>query len=215
VSSPAPDSKRTPTGEPLALMQIRRVIFHDVPRKIKQQEQTPVVSEVESPIDSIKVVHLRNKLIKVLTGSGAYELEVVEQAESSIPGLVKSILIDESTFVWASQAMAVALLEQQTGSSPEGLLTVIDCIVSGRPAVAILKVQREAGAQLTLGQHDGKKTFEMAVLGDSSPAMTNGPSPGRRKWRSFGRAFLGVEYEKHQELQRGSFSKRRSTSSTT
>jgi hypothetical protein len=66
--------------------------------------------------------------------------------------------------VQISQAFAKCLHDYQTGAMSAGLLTVMDCTVGGRPAVVILKLEREEGAQLEESQRDGKRTYEMSVL---------------------------------------------------
>lgn len=165
VSSPGADIPRAH----LATLQIQRVIFHDIPRKVKGNDQAPTLSEVECTINPGKIALLKDKLIRVLSSSAAYDLERNPQAESSMPQLVESATaggITPSEFVAASQAMAVALLEHQPGSASPGLLAVVSCTVGGLAGVALLKLEREEGAQLKLSDHGGKKTFEMDVLGD-------------------------------------------------
>src|ERR1017187_4007876 len=166
VTAPSsPDIAR----DQLATLQIRRVIFHDVPKRIKGQEQAPTLSEVECTIDAGKAALLKDKLVRVLASSAGHDLEWNPQAESSVPKLVADTLSTKLTatgFVASSRAMAVALLEHQPGSASPGLLAVLSCTVSGRPGVALLKLEREEGAQLKLSDHGGKKTFEMDVLGD-------------------------------------------------
>ncbi len=155
--------------EQLATLQIRRVIFHDVPRKLKGQDQLPILSEVECGIDPNKVALLKDKLVSVLASSAAYDLELNPQPESSIPTLVVDVTQEGQNgaqFVATSQAMAVALLQHQPGSASPGLLAVVGCVVAGHSGVALLKLEREEGAQLKLSDRDGKKTFEMDVLGN-------------------------------------------------
>jgi hypothetical protein len=157
-----------PRGQ-LATLHVKRVIFHDIPRKIKGQEQTPTLSEVECTINPDKVALLKDKLVRVLTSSAAYDLEISPDAQSSIPKLVETATghaLTAMAFVIASQSMATALLEHQPGSASPGLLAVVSCAVGGRPAIALLKLEREEGAQLKLSDHGGKKTFEMDILGD-------------------------------------------------
>jgi hypothetical protein len=169
VPLPAPVPDKGILREQLATLQVRKVIFHDVPRKVKGQVQSPTLSEIECAIDPVKVALLKDKLVRVLASSAAYDLELNAQAESSIPKLVEELTTKESgsqNFVAASQAMAVALLEHQPGSASPGLLAVVSCVVGGRSGVALLKLEREEGAQLRMSDHHGKKTFEMAVLGD-------------------------------------------------
>src|ERR1017187_5653622 len=85
VTAPSsPDIAR----DQLATLQIRRVIFHDVPKRIKGQEQAPTLSEVECTIDAGKAALLKDKLVRVLASSAGYDLEWNPQAESSVPKLV-------------------------------------------------------------------------------------------------------------------------------
>ena len=167
AGAPSPDNSIGPAQ--LATLQIRNVIFHDVPRKVKGKEQTPTLSEVECTIDPGKISLLKDKLVRVLGSSGAYPLDLQPQPESSIPTLVRQVLADgvgSTGFVDVSRAMAVALFEHQPGSASPGLLAVVSCVVGGRASVALMKLEREEGAQLTLSDRDGKKTFEMDVLAD-------------------------------------------------
>jgi hypothetical protein len=155
--------------EHLASLQIRRVIFHDIPRRMKDQKQVPTLSEVECTIDPSKSTLLKEKLVRVLASSAAYDLEVNPQAESSIPNLIAESTgrrLAAARFVEISQSMAIALLEHQPGSASPGLLAVMSCVVGGRSGVALMKLEREEGAQLKMSDRGGKKTFEMDVLGD-------------------------------------------------
>jgi hypothetical protein len=167
AEAPVPDKSIGPPQ--LATLQIRKVIFHDVPRKLKGKVQTPTLSEVECTIDPSKVGLLKEKLVRVLGSSASYELDLHPQPESSIPKLVQETLtvnLTSSRFVEVSQAMAVSLLEHQPGSASPGLLAVVSCLIGGRAGIALMKLEREEGAQLKLSDHDGKKTFEMDVLAD-------------------------------------------------
>lgn len=153
----------------LATMVVRKVIFHDIPRKQKGKEQAPTLSEVECTIDPGKIALLKDKLVRVLASSAAYDLEVNAQPESSIPKLVGEAITGTHTagkFVGTSQGMASALLEHQPGSASPGLLAVVSCSVGGFPGLALLKLEREEGAQLKMSSRDGKKTFEMDILAD-------------------------------------------------
>jgi hypothetical protein len=167
AGTPVPDKS---IGSPqLATLQIRKVIFHDVPRKVKGKDQAPTLSEVECTIDPEKIGLLKDKLVRVLGSSAAYDLELHPQPESSIPKLVQELLAGSLTsarFVEVSQAMAVALLEHQPGSASPGLLARVSCVIDGRASLALMKLEREEGAQLRMSDRGGKKTFEMDVLAD-------------------------------------------------
>jgi 37-kD nucleoid-associated bacterial protein len=168
-AAPAATSGTDIPREQLATLHVKRVIFHDIPRRIKAQEQAPTLSEVECTINPSKVALLKDKLVRVLTSSAAYDLEISPDAQSSVPQLVETATghgLTAAGFVSASQAMATALLEHQPGSASPGLLAVVSCTVGGGAGVALLKLEREEGAQLKLSDHGGKKTFEMDILGD-------------------------------------------------
>src|SRR5260370_21432691 len=90
VPVPAPDKSIGP--QQLASLQIRKAIFHDIPRRIKGKDQSPTLSEVECSIDPVKIGLLKEKLVRVLGSSAAYELDLNPQPESSIPKLVQDTL---------------------------------------------------------------------------------------------------------------------------
>lgn len=151
----------------LATLQIRRVIFHDIPKKIRGLEAQPTLSETESVIGPVHANHLKRRLIRALGSKSAFDLEFKPDTASPVPGLIRGYATSrrqESQFVEVSQSLARGLFDCQTGAMSAGLLTIIDCAVDGRAAFAILKLQREAGAQLEQGVHDGKRTYEMSVL---------------------------------------------------
>jgi hypothetical protein len=63
AGTPVPDKL---IGLPqLATLQIRKVIFHDGPRKVKGKDQAPTLSEVECTIDLEKIGLLKDKLVRV------------------------------------------------------------------------------------------------------------------------------------------------------
>lgn len=155
------------TADQLATLQIRRVIFHDIPKKIRGSEAQPTLSEIESTIDSVQANHLKRRLIRALGSKSAFDLEFRPETSSPVPGLVGTYVAGRrqpNQFVDVSQALARSLFEHQTGSMSSGLLTVLDCVVDGRASFAILKLEREEGAQLEQGTRDGKRTYEMSVL---------------------------------------------------
>lgn len=166
----APEPPGKLIGPPqLATLQIRRVIFHDIPRKRPGQAQAPTLSEIECTIDRSKIELLKGKLVRVLGSSAAYELEFDPETKSPLPSLITDLVavnLTSTRFVTPSQEMAAALLERQPGSASAGLLALVSCIVSGRHGIALMKLEREEGAQLKLSEHGGKKTFEMSVLDD-------------------------------------------------
>jgi hypothetical protein len=73
---------------------------------------------------------------------------------------------DTKTFIESSQSLANYLFEQHTGAISPGPLCVIDATAKGLPAVILMKLERERGAELQLSGEPGHRTFEMSVLND-------------------------------------------------
>src|SRR5580693_2434436 len=109
--APVPNSGKAVSREHLVVLQVRKVIFHDVPRKVKGQDAKVTLSETTCALNPGKVTLLKDKLIRVLASSAAYDLELNPQGQSSIPGIVESVTGSpggDKNFVSASQDMAVA-----------------------------------------------------------------------------------------------------------
>jgi len=146
---------------------IGRVIFHDVPRNPRHAHTEPVLSEAPSPLDPPRVQHLKAGAIRTLQSKHAYPIKLDEQSGSPLPALIRQFLSTRRTeagFIDASVAMARYLHGQQTGASSDGLLTIMECVSDGRPCMIVLKLEREAGAQLNQANIGGKRTFTMDVM---------------------------------------------------
>jgi hypothetical protein len=154
------------SSDQLAAVAIRRVIFHDVPRKVHGQE--PTLSEIETDVDNTRKGHLRVKLIRMLGSKSAYPVQFNPNSASPVPDQVRLLTEahqSSAKFVAASQQMAKYLFEQHNGAVSPGLLCVIDVAIGGaQNAIVVMKLEREEGAQLQLTNSQGKKTFAMSVL---------------------------------------------------
>ena len=69
-------------------------------------------------------------------------------------------------FVEASQLLANHLFQTQTGSNPPGLLAVAQTKIEGVRSLALMKLEREAGARVAATQYQGKLTFDVQHLSD-------------------------------------------------
>lgn len=151
----------------LAALSIRRVIFHDVPRNAKGQDAAPVLSDIPTPVDAERIEHLKQRMRRALGSRSAYAIEFNPKSPSPIPEIVRkhtSKAQTEVQFVKTSQIMANYLFEQQVGASSPGLLAVLDARIGANHAIAILKLEREEGAQLQPSTTGKKRTFAMSVL---------------------------------------------------
>jgi hypothetical protein len=157
------------TSDDLATLQVRRVIFHDIPRVGRgvREGVGPILSETETVIDPSRREHLRNKLTRVLSSKSAYPISFNPQSESPVPNQIRSFTKKHHTheeFVKMSQTLARYLFEQQNGAISAGLLCVLDAVVRQSATLVFMKLEREEGARLELIQHKGKQTFDMSVL---------------------------------------------------
>ena len=157
------------TPDDLATVVIKRVIFHDVPQKTKDGAAKPVLSDIQTAVNATQKAHLRTKLTRVLNSSKAYPVQFLSETASPVPAATRKLTkakCEAHEFIEASRRLANYLFEQHTGAISPGLLCVIEAAASGLPALVLMKLERERGAELQLSGEPGHRTFEMSVLND-------------------------------------------------
>lgn len=169
VSVSAPKGRCVSLIKPddLATLHIHRLIFHDVPKRVRGLEAAPVLSEIEATLDEDRIAHLKRRLVRVLGSKSAYDIHFRPDTQSPVPPLIRDYTKGKQhpdDFVPLSQKFAQFLFEQQGGASSSGVLSIMDTTVSGKRGLTVLKLEREEGAQLELSSKKGKRTFEMSVL---------------------------------------------------
>ena len=148
---------------------IRHVIFHDVPSNPKGGTATPVLAEDETTLDASRRGLLRTKLIQALGSKQAYPVTFATGTASPVPKQTRSFTLTNfsiQSFVEMSRTLALYLFELQHGAISPGLLCVMDVASQGFTGLALMKLEREEGAQLQLTDHAGKRAFDMSVLDD-------------------------------------------------
>lgn len=155
------------TSEDLAKLTIRRIIFHDVPKRAKGIDLEPVLADLETVADARRSEMLRRRMVQTLASRSAYPIEFSPDTGSKVPQEVRSYTGSDTSsdeFVSMSRRLAMFLFEQHTGATSPGLLCVIDVSSGGRNGLALLKLEREEGAQLHFREQNGKRVFDMSVL---------------------------------------------------
>ncbi len=156
------------TSEDLARLKIRRIVFHDVPTNQKGGSKKATFSDALTEIDSKREGMLRERLTRALGSKSAYPVNFESGTTSPVPKIVRKITASEiktGEFITESQSAAQHLFDKQIGTVSDGLLCVIDVASAGNSGVAILKLERERGAELEMKQlENGQRTFEMSVL---------------------------------------------------
>ena len=151
----------------LGRLEIDKLIVHDVPsRRVNAQGPTPTLSEIESPLTPTVRNYIRDKVAGTLANN-SFPVVFDPDSGSPVPALVMDNLDSQSTpFVEASQYVANHLFQSQTGSNPPGLLAVAQTRIEGVNSLALMKLEREAGARVAAIQHQGKSTFDVQHLSD-------------------------------------------------
>ena len=148
-------------------LEIDKLIVHDVPsRRVNAQGPSPTLSEIESPLTSTVRNYIRDKVVGTLANN-SFPVGFDPASGSPVPALVMDNLGNQSTpFVEASQDLANHLFQSQTGSNPPGLLIVTQTNIEGVNSLAIMKLEREAGARVAATHYQGKSTFDLEHLSD-------------------------------------------------
>jgi hypothetical protein len=159
----------------LSKVSVKNIIFHDVPVNAKKAPIQPVLTDEETAADARRVPLLETRIRGVLGGGASYPVEFQPGSVSPVPEAVK-LLIDPNCapncLVLESRRMASFLFELQVGAVSAGLLCVLKVLAGRRRGVAIMKLDRERGADLHLTGTSGHRSFEMAVL--DSLVLTDG-----------------------------------------
>lgn len=145
-------------------LDIGKVIIHEIPQHRKSETgSSPILSEVESPITNDLRIFLREKITESAGSSSACRVEFVNPTDSPIPVFVSEYLVSGKTpdFISMSQEIAKYLYKIQTGVNPTGLLAVMMCELEDKPALGVLKIEREEGLRFQQDEVGGKKTFSL------------------------------------------------------
>lgn len=150
-----------------AALIIRHVIFHDVPNSPRGTVREPILADAVTEIDARRSSVLKTRLARALGSKSAYDIQFDPDTGSPVPAELARYTDKPhqlKTFVEMSRKFAKYLAEQQGGNTSPGLLCVVDAETMKRPAIAILKLERERGVEIELQKEGGKQTFSMAVL---------------------------------------------------
>lgn len=147
----------------LSLLTVERVIVHQIPYRRKNEETEPVLSEVESTLNSRLRRFFREKIIE--NASCAFRVGFCDNNDSPVPYIISVHLENvDCDLVRNSRSLAWHLYDCQQGVNPEGLLIVVDCRVGEIPVLVIMKLEREEGAQIDQDMLNGRRTFNITHI---------------------------------------------------
>ncbi len=156
------------TRDDYATLEVQSAIFHDLPRQITATPKlVSILSEAVTPLNEASRQHLRSKLVDTLQSTSSYVVQFLQE-ESVVSASARAYLnraeYGEPDFIARSRAFAQDLFARQGPTMSAGLLCVVACTVNGRCAIALMKIEREEGAQLELSGIAGHRTFTFELL---------------------------------------------------
>lgn len=143
-------------------LRIDRLIVHDIPKKDSGEQ--PRLSESARPVDPSLLNTFKLKISDSLK-LAANDVAFIPNCESCVPKLVLDQLGESpSDFVEVSQAIAKRLFECQTSRNTAGFLTVVHGNVESKPALVILKLEKEKGVRIEPQIVEGKLTYDFEEI---------------------------------------------------
>jgi len=208
------------TGTDLARLRIVRTIFHDVPSRPRNAEGGPILADLETAIDSRRAHILNTRITQVLGSKQAYSIRFSAVPATQVPAEIRDFTARNHSaeeFVQMSRRLAEYLYAQHTGATSPGLLCVMSITAGPKSGIAILKLERQEGAEIKFTGEEGHRVFNMDVLDNliltdktrlfkSAAFLRNGPaddqfelgacdSQGPEDVARFWMAYLGCELD--------------------
>ena len=155
------------TGPDLARLKIERTIFHDVPNRPRNFEGKPTMADLETAVDAKRELMLRNRVTNVLASKQAYPIRFSAAPITKVPDEVRvfsGAVQTPEEFVQMSRRLAECLFAQHTGATSAGLLCVLSVSSGTKVGIALLKLERQEGAEIKFGGEEGKKVFSLDVM---------------------------------------------------
>jgi nucleoid-associated protein YejK len=146
---------------------VNRGIVHEIPvRHVSGGQQAPTLSEIESPLTADSKNYFQERITDSLSHA-AFEVRFDATSLSPVPPLVLAFLGGtNSDFVEISKTIARHLYASQTGVNTGGLLVVLELTYNSKPALAILKLEKEQAVRVRQTTHNNKPTFDIEHLRD-------------------------------------------------
>ncbi len=155
------------TAADLARLKIKRTIFHDVPNRPKILETKVILADLETKIDVGKAKILYDRITQVLGSKHAYTMHFSPAPATKVPDEVRAFTSKDRTteeFISMSRELANYLFAQHTGATSPGLLCVMEVAVGQKRGIAVLKLERQEGAEIKFSGEEGKRVFDFDVL---------------------------------------------------
>ena len=153
------------------IIQIDRLIIHNIPKPPRKNEPRPPlkVTDAESDLTQEDRNFFSEKIQKSLI-KVSYEAAFDTSSDSPVPKIIYEVLNNNSAendkFVSLSQSIAGHLYQSQTANNPSGLLVIIKLKYGNKPALAILKLEKEEAMQSKEIEDQGLTTYKVQQIHD-------------------------------------------------
>ena len=140
-------------------LSIDRVIIHDVPIAPDPLVLSDVESNLDDALRNYFAERLRRSLMK------GFDVERDPGTGSITPTLVQQVIRGQVDVVQASSRLAQHLYGIQRRPNSSGLLVIATATLEGRPALALLKLERGRGMRAEQASDaQGRRTFQLDVI---------------------------------------------------
>jgi len=153
----------------VALLTLRRAIFHLVPVAKKGADKvSPLLMDEETPLNAENVHLIQERVKGTLSSTHAFDVEFNPNNVTPVRKVVQEYFADPAgaSFIAVSQELARTLFTVQKGYNSPGLLALLDCVLGSDRALGLVKLENEIGSRLFPEEADGRRHYSMEVLRD-------------------------------------------------
>ena len=141
----------------IALLEITKIIVHDVPRH-KKDDTSPQIdySDKESNLTPDLKLFFKDKLVEIINKK-SFRVLFNSSLTSPVPTIISelNLSLPRMDIIEPSKKIAKQLFDIQMGTNPPGIVVIIEGTINSKHILSILKVERDEGAKIekNTGQH--------------------------------------------------------------
>jgi hypothetical protein len=125
----------------------KKLVIHEVPRQVGDKPDPPILSQFELPLEDAVATFFKDQTTRSLGDHGA-DVSFRLTGNPKVPTIIRRMFENEEAFLELTQQMTKVLADAQGGTSNAGLLSVALGEHVGRPAVAIMKLDKAHGVRV-------------------------------------------------------------------
>ncbi len=150
----------------IALLEISKIIVHDVPRH-KKDDTSPQIdySNKESNLTPELKLFFKDKLTEIISKK-SFRVRFNSSITSPVPAIITELNSSSPRidFVEPSKKIAKHLYDIQKGTNPAGIIVIIEGKINAKNILAILKVERDEGAKIE--KNSGQNYLDIVTVHD-------------------------------------------------